>query len=198
MSDSDIHRRRGSRYRARKRAVSFLFEAEIRDVDVVELAEERRAMGADSQEFHDVAPYTVEIVTGVAERLGRIDDMIAEHLRDWTLDRLPAVDRAILRTGAWELLFGADDLDSATVIDQAVLLTSDLSADKSVAYVNAVLDRIAGLADHIRAAERAVSSLERPRSVDREPVDGAEITTDPAIGDVTEDTRSTGGTTSAD
>ena len=117
MSDSDIHRRRGSRYRARKRAVSFLFEAEIRDVDVVELAEERRAMGADSQEFHDVAPYTVEIVTGVAERLGRIDDMIAEHLRDWTLDRLPAVDRAILRVGTWELFHNPDVPARVAVVD---------------------------------------------------------------------------------
>lgn len=160
MSDEFDHRRRGSRYRARRRAVSLLFEAELRDSDVVELSEERRRMGADSHEFHDVAPYTMEIVTGVAERLDRLDTMISEHLREWTLERLPAVDRAVLRAGAWELLFGTDEVDPAVVIDQSVLLVSDLSAEKSVPYVNAVLDRIAGLADHIRAAERAVSSLE--------------------------------------
>lgn len=160
MADAD-HRRRGSRFRARRRAVSFLFEAEIRDTDVVALAEERRAMGEESPEFHDVAPYTLTIVTGVAERLGRVDEMISEHLRDWTLDRLPGVDRAVLRVGTWELLYGPEDVDAATVIDQAVLLVSDLSAEKSVPYVNAVLDRVAGLAAHIRAAEAAVSSLER-------------------------------------
>lgn len=160
MADEVDHRRRGSRYRARRRAVSLLFEAELRDADVVELSEERRQMGADSHEFHDVAPYTMEIVTGVAERLDRLDTMISEHLREWTLERLPAVDRAVLRAGSWELLFGTDEVDSAVVIDQAVLLVSDLSAEKSVPYVNAVLDRVAGLADHIRAAERAVSSLE--------------------------------------
>ena len=159
MSEEFDHRRRGSRYRARRRAVSLLFEAELRDADVVELAEERRRMGQDSQEFHDVAPFTMEIVTGVAERLDRLDTMIAEHLREWTLERLPAVDRAVLRAGAWELLFGTQETDSAIVIDQSVLLVADLSADKSIPYVNAVLDRVAGLADHIRAAEQAVSGL---------------------------------------
>ena len=162
MADEVDHRRRGARYRARRRAVSLLFEAELRDADVVQLAEERRRMGEESQEFHDVAPYTMEIVTGVAERLDRLDSTISEHLREWTLERLPAVDRAVLRAAAWELLFGSDEVDAAVVIDQAVLLVSDLSAEKSVPYVNAVLDRVAGLAEHIRAAERAVSSLEGP------------------------------------
>lgn len=159
MSEDFDHRRRGSRYRARRRAVSLLFEAELRDADVVELAEERRRMGEESQEFHDVAPFTMEIVTGVAERLDRLDSVIAEHLREWTLERLPAVDRAVLRAGAWELLFGTQEVDSAIVIDQSVLLVADLSAEKSIPYVNAVLDRVAGLAEHIRAAEQAVSML---------------------------------------
>lgn len=162
MAQEVDHRRRGSRYRARRRAVALLFEAEIRDADVVGLAEERRRMGEESQEFHNVASFTMEIVTGVAERLDRLDTTIADHLREWTLERLPAVDRAVLRAASWELLFGTEDLDPAVVIDQAVLLVADLSAEKSVPYVNAVLDRVAGLADHIRAAERAVSALEPP------------------------------------
>lgn len=166
MADEADHRRRGSRFRARKRAVALLFEAELRDADVVALAEERRRMGEESQEFHDVASYTMDIVTGVAQRLDRLDSMISEHLREWTLERLPAVDRAVLRAGAWELLFGTEDVEAAIVIDQSVLLISDLSAEKSVPYVNAVLDRIAGLAEHIRAAERAVSSLEPAPTAD--------------------------------
>lgn len=170
MPNDVDHRRRGARYRARKRAVSLLFEAELRDADVVGLAEERRKMGAESQEFHDVAPYTMEIVTGVAERLDRIDSMISEHLREWTLARLPAVDRAVLRAGAWELLFGTEQVDSAIVIDQSVLLISDLSVEKSVNYVNAVLDRVAGLAEHIRAAERAVSVLDSGADPENGPV----------------------------
>lgn len=179
MAEEVDHRRRGSRYRARRRAVALLFEAELRDADVVELAEERRRMGAESHEFHDVAPYTMEIVTGTAERLDRLDSMIAEHLREWTLERLPGVDRAVLRAGAWELLFGTEEIDSAVVIDQAVLLVSDLSAEKSVAYVNAVLDRVAGLADHIRAAERAVSSLEQDRATDEHSATGGSDVSEP-------------------
>ncbi len=182
MSEEFDHRRRGSRYRARRRAVSLLFEAELRDADVVELAEERRRMGEESQEFHDVAPFTMEIVTGVAERLDRLDSMIAEHLREWTLERLPAVDRAVLRAGAWELLFGTQEVDSAIVIDQSVLLVADLSAEKSIPYVNAVLDRVAGLAEHIRAAEQAVSVL------DSDPAEGSSAVTNEQGDDVSETT----------
>ena len=196
MSDEVDHRRRGSRYRARRRAVSLLFEAELRDADVVQLSQERRQMGVDSHEFHDVAPYTMEIVTGVAERLDRLDTMISEHLREWTLERLPAVDRAVLRAGAWELLFGTDAVDSAVVIDQSVLLVSDLSAEKSVPYVNAVLDRVAGLADHIRAAEHAVSSLDESGTpatseVASDPESGADPETHPDVSQPTSDTSGT-------
>lgn len=207
MSDEVDHRRRGSRYRARRRAVSLLFEAELRDLDVVEIAEERRRMGEESQEFHDVAPFTMEIVTGVAERLDRLDSMIAEHLREWTLERLPAVDRAVLRAGAWELLFGSDDVESAVVIDQSVLLVADLSADKSVPYVNAVLDRIAGLAEHIRAAEKAVSVLdatddtsgttttnETAESTTEDDVDGPDSPTNSTVSDVSQPTSTEPGT----
>lgn len=193
MSEEFDHRRRGSRYRARRRAVSLLFEAELRDADVVELAEERRRMGESSQEFHDVAPFTMEIVAGVAERLDRLDSMIAEHLREWTLDRLPAVDRAVLRAGAWELLFGTQETDSAIVIDQSVLLVADLSAEKSIPYVNAVLDRVAGLADHIRAAEQAVSVLDpasgvgAPEESDQSTSSSPDTGTDAPVEETTED-----------
>mgnify|MGYP002724222137 FL=1 len=193
MSEEFDHRRRGSRYRARRRAVSLLFEAELRDADVVELAEERRRMGEASQEFHDVAPFTMEIVAGVAERLDRLDSMIAEHLREWTLERLPAVDRAVLRAGAWELLFGTQETDSAIVIDQSVLLVADLSAEKSIPYVNAVLDRVAGLADHIRAAEQAVSVLDpasgvgAPAESDQSTSSSPDAGTDAPVEETTED-----------
>lgn len=193
MSEEFDHRRRGSRYRARRRAVSLLFEAELRDADVVELAEERRRMGESSQEFHDVAPFTMEIVAGVAERLDRLDSMIAEHLREWTLERLPAVDRAVLRAGAWELLFGTQETDSAIVIDQSVLLVADLSAEKSIPYVNAVLDRVAGLADHIRAAEQAVSVLDpasgvgAPSESDQSTSSSPDTGTDAPVEETTED-----------
>ena len=157
-------------------------------------------MGEDSQEFHDVAPFTMEIVTGVAERLDRLDSMISEHLREWTLERLPAVDRAVLRAGAWELLFGTEQVESAIVINQSVLLVSDLSAEKSVPYVNAVLDRIAGLAEHIRAAEQAVSVLEASSGA-KSAAESAEATAevDPEVSeDVSEATSTEPGAGTAD
>ena len=99
-------------------------------------------MGEDSQEFHDVAPYTMEIVTGVAERLDRLDSTITEHLREWTLERLPAVDRAVLRIAVWEILYN-DEVPAAVAIDEAVDLAKEYSADESGPFVHGVLGRIA-------------------------------------------------------
>ena len=119
--------------------------------------------------------------------------MIAEHLREWTLERLPAVDRAVLRAGAWELLFGTQETDSAIVIDQSVLLVADLSEEKSIPYVNAVLDRVAGLADHIRAAEQAVSVLDpasgvgAPAESDQSTSSSPDTGTDAPVVETTED-----------
>lgn len=159
MADSR-YRRRGTRFRSRRRAVSLLFEAEMRDVNATELVRERQEMGAINNELGEVSSFSREIVEGVDEHRERIDATVGDHLEGWVLERLPAVDRAILRAGAWELLYGDADTDASTIIDQAVLLTAELSAEKSMGYINAVLDRVAGLADHIRAAEAAVRALD--------------------------------------
>lgn len=159
MADSRF-RRRGTRFRSRRRAVSLLFEAEMRAVNATELVRERQEMGSRNPEMGEVSPFARDIVEGVDTHQARIDATVGDHLDGWVLERLPAVDRAILRVGAWELLYGDPDTDAPTVIDQAVLLTAELSAEKSMAYVNAVLDRVAGLADHIRAAEAAVNALD--------------------------------------
>lgn len=178
------YRRQGSRFRARRRAVSLLFEAEMRGVDPVELALERREMGASAPEFPEVAPFAIDLVTGTAERLSAVDEYVSEHLQGWTLGRLPAIERAILRAGTWELLFSEEQTAAATVIDQAVMLTEELAAPKSIAYINAVLDRIAGLSDQIRAAERAVSALDRDDAPDEalgnDPADNDPADNDPA------------------
>ena len=165
MSESDTGRqadpfhRRGARFRSRRRAASLLFEAEIRNLDAAELARERQELGAANEEVGEVSPFALAIVEGVSAHRERIDSAISDHLDGWVLERIPSVDRAILRVGAWELLFSEEDTPDSTVIDQAVLLTADIAAEKSMAYVNAVLDQIAGLAGHIKAAEAAVSVL---------------------------------------
>ncbi|TKJ33776.1 transcription antitermination factor NusB [Blastococcus sp. CCUG 61487] len=125
-----------ARSKARKRAVDVLYEADVRGRDRRALLEERVADG------HPPIPeHAVRLVEGVEEHAGRIDALIAAHAANWTLDRLPDVDRAILRMAVYELLW-ADDVPDAVVIDEAVELAKALSTDDSPAYINGVLGAI--------------------------------------------------------
>jgi transcription antitermination protein NusB len=80
----------------------------------------------------------------VAVHAARIDELISQYAQGWTLDRMPAVDRNVLRIGVYELLW-ADDVPDAVAINEAVLLAQDLSTDASPAFVNGLLARIAEL-----------------------------------------------------
>lgn len=88
-----------------------------------------------------VRDYTVALVEGVSSRLGRIDELLATHSVDWTLDRMPAVDRNVLRVGVYELLF-VDDVPDAVAINEAVALAGELSTDRSPGFVNGLLGRL--------------------------------------------------------
>jgi N utilization substance protein B len=126
-----------ARSKARKRAVDVLYEADLRGRDRRELLAERIADG-----HPPVSDYTIRLVEGVAEHAARIDELIDTHATGWTLDRLPDVDRAILRMAVFELLW-ADDVPNPVVIDEAVQLAKSLSTDDSPAFVNGVLGTIA-------------------------------------------------------
>ncbi len=96
----------------------------------------------------DVPPindYTVALVQGVVAHQDEIDRMLTEQARGWTLERMPTVDRAVLRLGLVELLF-SDDVDDAVAIDEAIELAKSLSTDDSPRFVNGLLGAIAGLA----------------------------------------------------
>ncbi|MGW6931668.1 transcription antitermination factor NusB [Lentzea sp. NPDC054927] len=136
----------GARSKARKRAVDFLYEADLLGGDAVTLLASRIG-SADVPPIND---YTVTLVEGVTAHRTRIDDLISEHAEGWTLQRMPAVDRAILRLGLYELLWAADVPD-AVAIDEAVELAKGLSTDDSPRFVNGVLGRIAVIADQLRA-----------------------------------------------
>jgi N utilization substance protein B len=125
-----------ARSKARKRAVDVLYEADIRSGDRLTLLRERLA-----DETPPVPEHTVRLVEGVAEHAARIDELIDTHASNWSIDRLPDVDRAILRMATFELLW-ADDVPDAVVIDEAVELAKALSTDDSPAYVNGVLGAI--------------------------------------------------------
>jgi transcription antitermination protein NusB len=125
-----------ARSKARKRALDILYEAEIRREPVLPLLEERTA--ADSP---PVSPYAAELVRGVEAHRGQIDELLAAHAQGWTLDRMPAVDRNILRIATFELLW-ADDVPDAVVISEGVQLARDLSTDGSPSFVNGLLARL--------------------------------------------------------
>ncbi|MDF0531084.1 transcription antitermination factor NusB [Tsukamurella sp. 8F] len=145
----------GARHKARRRAVDLLFEAEARGVtDLAELLTERAAMAEDDQAMAPVSDYTATLVAGVGTDRGQLDAVIESHLQQWTLARLPAVDRAILRVAVWELL-NATDVPPAVAVDEAVELAKELSTDDSPNFVNGVLGRVATVAPQVRAAAAA-------------------------------------------
>jgi N utilization substance protein B len=131
-----------ARSKARKRALDLLFEAEVRGEPVLALLEDRMVRGA--ADGPPVPEYAARLVRGVAEHRERIDELLGGHAEGWPLERMPAVDRNILRIGAYELLW-ADDVPDGVVISEAVLLARDLSTDASPAFVNGLLARLLGL-----------------------------------------------------
>jgi transcription antitermination protein NusB len=126
-----------ARSKARKRAVDILYEADLRGRDRIELLRER----FDDDSTPPVNEHTVRLVEGVAGNSARIDELIDRHAHGWSLERLPDVDRAILRMAVYELLW-VDDVPDAVVLDEAVELARALSTDDSPAYVNGVLGAV--------------------------------------------------------
>ena len=128
-----------ARSKARKRALDVLFESEQRSVPALDTLAGRLAV-ADPP----VGVHTVELVEGVVANAERIDELLSTYAQDWSLDRMPAVDRAILRLATFELLW-RDDVPDAVVIDEAVNLARSLSTDDSPGFVNGLLGRLVDL-----------------------------------------------------
>jgi N utilization substance protein B len=149
--------RRGDRgrHQARKRAVDLLFEAEARGLTAGEVAESRGMLAQGDSDVSPLNSYTVTVARGVTDHAAHIDDLISAHLQGWTLERLPAVDRAILRVAVWELLH-ADDVPEPVAVDEAVELAKSLSTDDSPGFVNGVLGQVMLVTPQIRAAAAAV------------------------------------------
>jgi N utilization substance protein B len=125
-----------ARSKARKRAVDVLYAADLRGRAALDVLADEVTRG------HPAVPeHTVRLVEGVVEHGSRIDRLISTHARGWSLERLPDVDRAILRMATFELLW-VDDVPDAVVIDEAVELAKALSTDDSPAFVNGVLGGI--------------------------------------------------------
>jgi len=131
-----------ARTKARKRALDILFQADVRgdQVATVLAAEAKRAASEPSREASWL--YAREIVDGVIDNSDAIDEQITTFAKDWSLERMPAVDRAVLRIAVWEILYN-DEVPAAVAIDEAVDLAKEYSADESGPFVHGVLGRIA-------------------------------------------------------
>jgi len=143
------------RHQARKRAVDLLFEAEARGLSPAEAAASRTALAESDPEVAPLNPYTETVARGVTDDGAHIDELITSHLQGWTLERLPAVDRAILRVAVWELLH-ATDVPEPVAVDEAVQLAKELSTDESPGFVNGVLGQVMLVTPQIRAAGAAL------------------------------------------
>jgi transcription antitermination protein NusB len=125
-----------ARSKARKRALDILYAADMRGESGVEALE--RVTADDGAPTND---YTAVLVRGVEEHRTRIDELLASYAEGWTLARMPAVDRNVLRLGLWELLY-ADDVPDAVAVSEAMALVRDLSTDESPQFVNGILGNL--------------------------------------------------------
>jgi transcription antitermination protein NusB len=126
-----------ARSKARKRALDILFASELRSEDPVVALE--RAIEAGEGPTND---YTTTLVRGVVEHRERIDEVLTTYSKGWTLSRMPAVDRNVLRIGVFELLWGDDDVPPSVAVSEALHLVQDLSTDDSPAFVNGLLGSV--------------------------------------------------------
>jgi N utilization substance protein B len=125
-----------ARGKARNRALDVLFEAEQRSVSAFDVLKSRR-----EQTDQIVNPYTLEIVEGVVSHQVAIDEFLETYSQGWTLERMPSVDRTILRIGTWELLYN-DDVPDGVAVSEAVALAKTLSTDESPSFINGLLGRL--------------------------------------------------------
>jgi len=130
-----------ARSKARKRAVDALYAAELRDGMATELLAETKTQVEDRQNQDEIFDFALELVTGVLSNQIEIDETISSMAQNWSIDRMPAVDRAILRLGIYEIFYAG--LEPAVAISEAVALANELSTDDSGTFVNGILAAVA-------------------------------------------------------
>lgn len=129
-----------ARSKARKRALDILYEADVRGTEPAAVLEATRQRRLDEGQA-SMNAYVVDVVEGVVRHREQIDELLGSYSMGWTLERMPAVDRAILRIGTYELMW-ADEVPDAVAISEAVALATDLSTDESPSFVNGLLGRL--------------------------------------------------------
>ena len=130
-----------ARTKARKRAIDAIYAADLRKVSPDQLLTEVAELVSDRQNQDEIFGYARQIVDGVIAHHQEIDELLETYSQGWSLERMPNVDRAILRVGAWEILFN-DDVPDAVAISESVTAAKELSTDDSGAFINGLLGRI--------------------------------------------------------
>ncbi|MEN9608581.1 MAG: hypothetical protein RLZZ06_512 [Actinomycetota bacterium] len=131
-----------ARTKARKRAVDAIFAADLRKVSPEELLELTRVQVSDRQNQDEIFGYASEIVRGIIENHEEVDELLETYAEGWSIERMPNVDRAILRVGIWEILYS--DTPDAVVVNEAVELAKEYSTEESGGFINGLLSRVAG------------------------------------------------------
>jgi N utilization substance protein B len=132
-----------ARSKARKQALDLLYESDIRGSDALETLE-LRDVPEDGPDSRPIREFTRELITGVGANRRKIDELIITYAQGWDMDRLPAVDRNILRIGIFEILWGVST-PTSVAINEALNLAREISSDESSKYIHGVLGRIASL-----------------------------------------------------
>jgi N utilization substance protein B len=131
-----------ARTKSRKRALDILFGADLRELPIAGLLDEEAARAAATPQRESSWPYARDIVEGVDSHLSELDAAISAHAQGWPIGRMPIIDRAIARIGAWEILYN-DEVPDAVAIAEAVEQASLLSTEDSAGFVNGLLGAIA-------------------------------------------------------
>ena len=136
-----------ARSKARKQTLDLLYEADIRGASAAELLATRDVV-EEGPDARPIREFTKSLIAGVTDNRRKIDELIATYAQGWDMDRLPAVDRNILRLGIYEIVWSSD-LDDGIAIDEALTLAKELSTDESAGYIHGVLGRISSIKESI-------------------------------------------------
>ncbi len=136
-----------ARSKARKQALDLLYEADIRGGSALEILQSRDIV-EEGPDARPIREFTKNLITGISENSRKIDELITTYAQGWDMDRLPAVDRNILRLGIYEIVWSTD-LADGIAIDEALTLAKELSTDESAGYIHGVLGKISLIKESI-------------------------------------------------
>jgi N utilization substance protein B len=136
-----------ARSKARKQTLDLLYEADIRGASAADLLALRDVV-EEGPDARPIREFTKTLISGITDNKRKIDELITTYAQGWDMDRLPAVDRNILRLAIFEIVWSSD-LDDGIAIDEALTLAKELSTDESAGYIHGVLGRISSIKESI-------------------------------------------------